>query len=408
MPLQLQWTDTSDVEGLAQLRLRCYGAAGNQIQKFRDGVTTDSRPARGDVLIARRDGEPVGTATSLSLKMWMRGAPIDTQGVAWVGTVKTARRAGSPGEKGIASIMMADTLRLARERQQPISALMPFRASFYEHFGYGNAEQRVEWTVPMGLLPKGDSAGWRFCRDDDAAALLAARQREVTIGHCDVETSPQALAHWMTYWPEGMVYVRESSPGVLESQVIVTDDRDTTAGTMVVNDWLADSPAAFQRLLGFLGTLKDQYTRLRITLPGDLPLNRLLRESQIPHRQVDHPFATARPFTRMQIRVLDHKRAIEPMKLPLETRGRVHVAVRESEGTVSRFSLEIADGRATVTPTLATPDLECTDVAWASLISGDLPARTAAMLGVVTANRAAVQVLGGFSVGPVPFCQEYW
>ena len=32
--------------------------------------------------------------------------------------------------------------------EQVISALMPFRGSFYEHFGYGIAECRCTWTVP--------------------------------------------------------------------------------------------------------------------------------------------------------------------------------------------------------------------------------------------------------------------
>ena len=52
-----------------------------------------------------------------------------------------------------------------------------------------------------------------------------------------------------------------------------------------------------------LGTLRDQYSAARITLPTDLPLNWWLRERQVPHRLVDHPAAHCQGITRMQARV---------------------------------------------------------------------------------------------------------
>src|SRR5205085_8545203 len=127
----------------------------------------DRRGKVGDYLLAQgADGRFVGTSTSLSMRMWVRGGSVPCQGVAFVGTVKTARRAASSSksstERGIASQLMIETLRKARERGAVVSALMPFRASYYEHFGYGFAERRTEWTVPLSILPAGDFAGIRF------------------------------------------------------------------------------------------------------------------------------------------------------------------------------------------------------------------------------------------------------
>ena len=48
-------------------------------------------PKDGDYLLAEVDGQPVGTATSLSMKMWVR-AIIPCQGVARVGAIKTMQR----------------------------------------------------------------------------------------------------------------------------------------------------------------------------------------------------------------------------------------------------------------------------------------------------------------------------
>src|SRR5205823_13848046 len=119
------------------------------------------------------------------------------------------------------------------------------------------------------------------------------------------------------------------------------------------------------------------------TLPSDLRLNRLLKEDQIAHRPVEHAAAKARPYTRMQIRVLDHKRLLEAMHLPSEPRGKLTVAVRECEGTTSTFRADISDGRIAVSPSTESPDLECTDVNWASLLSADISVRQARDLGLI-------------------------
>src|SRR5438105_11970270 len=110
----------------------------------------------------------------------------------------------------------------------------------------------------------------------------------------------------------------------------------------------ADDLAAFRRQLHFLASLKDQCHAVTLTLPADRPLNWLLKERQVPHRLVNHPTAEVRPYTRMQVRVLDHARLIESMHLPQGIRGEVTVAIHETEGHVSKFRITLdGGGRAT-------------------------------------------------------------
>src|SRR2546423_5733340 len=139
MPLSLRWVGESEYDRVAEVRARSYASAAKDLERFRENLLADGRAKPGDHLLAERDGRIVGTATSLSMRLWARGGVVPCQGVAFVGTVKTARRTGrdAKGARGIASQIMSDCLRLARERQQVVSALMPFRVSFYEHFGYG-------------------------------------------------------------------------------------------------------------------------------------------------------------------------------------------------------------------------------------------------------------------------------
>jgi predicted acetyltransferase len=409
--LSLQWVGQEAVDRVALTRQRCYSPALGQAEKFELATKLDGRAKAGDILLAARDGQDVGTATSLSLHMWIREARVACQGVAWVGTIKTGRRGGtSDGQRGIASQIMAETIRLGHERGQIVSALMPFRASFYEHFGYGNAERRTEWNVPLSILPKGDFDGYRFYEQGDDTKLLQLRGEEARRGQCDIETDQPAWANYQREWPNGFGFVDQPvKNGPIEGWVRIVEDRGPQAATAVIDDWSASSSAAFRRMLHFLASLKDQYSVARLTLPGDLPLNRLLRESQMPHRQVDHPVSNSRPYTRMQIRVLDHKRLLEAMKLPATMTGKLNLAVKESEGTTTRLTLDFDAGRCTVASANGDADATMTDVLWASIVTGDLAPSAARAFGLIECRSdAAIALLDGFAAGPAPFCQEYF
>jgi predicted acetyltransferase len=413
MALEMQWIGDGELDRLATVRVQCYAPTMSAVEKYRDAIPRDPRGKSGDYLIARRDGLDVGTATSISLNIWMRGGCVPCQGVAYVGTIKTHRRGGAKGERGIASQIMTETLRMARYRGEVVSALMPFRASFYSHFGYGLAERRTEWYLPMNVLPSGDFDGFRFAHSGDHGAIAELRQREVARGQCNIERSP---AGWQTYRGqtipryEGMEIVdRPDKNGPVLGWMFLSESKENERTYLRSMDHSWDSIDALKRQLYFLSSLKDQYTGVYLNLPGDLQLNRLLKEDQIPHRPVEHPVAKAKPYTRMQIRVLDHKRLLEAMHLPPETKGKLIVSVRECEGTTSTFAMDIADGRITVAPSTQSPDLECSDVIWASLVSADIPARDAMNLGLIkVSSPQALRLLNAFSDGPAPFCQEYF
>jgi predicted acetyltransferase len=340
--------------------------------------------------------------------MWVRGGRVPCQGVAWVGTARTHRRRS--GEAGIATRVMHETLRRARERGQVVSALMPFRASFYEHFGYGLVERRVDWTVPLSVLPGGTTDGMRHYEPGrDFQAVNACRQRVAERGQCDMER-PAAL--WELYHKRGEdgleVVDRPDISGPVRGWMYFQHSHvDGQDVVRVIENGYEDVPALV-RQLHFLASLRDQYGSALITVPADLPLNLLLRETQVPHRPVNHATSEARPYTRMQVRVLDHRRFIEAMHLPADVRGKVSVAVRETEGGVSRMWVEVSDGRARVLPTEGEADFECSDVTWASVVCGDVPASKAIELALARGTREGAAVLDLFDRGAAPFCMEYF
>jgi predicted acetyltransferase len=149
---------------------------------------------------------------------------------------------------------------------------------------------------------------------------------------------------------------------------------------------------------------------VKLTLTDDLMLNLMLAETQMTHRaNRNHPTPEARPFNRMQVRVLDHATLLAAMKLPADAKGSVVVAVHEVEGGVSKFAIDIADGRATARPSDASPQVEMADRVWAPVVFGDLAATEAQRLGLLSAaDERAPSVLDVFSRGPAPYCYEYF
>src|ERR1700749_3193903 len=123
MALQMRWVGEDELDRVGETRMRCYGHATRDLEGYQQGVRADVRGKPGDFLLAERDGVAVGTATDLSMTIWARGGSFPCQGVAWVGTVKTHRRR-TAGEDGVATQVMREALRMARERGQVVSALM--------------------------------------------------------------------------------------------------------------------------------------------------------------------------------------------------------------------------------------------------------------------------------------------
>jgi predicted acetyltransferase len=408
MALTLRWVGEDQRDRVAETRAHCYGAGTKDVAEYQQRLRNDGRVKAGDWLLAERDGVAVGTTTSLSFNMWVRGTRVPCQGVAWVGTIKTHRRGGKGTERGIASQLMTETLRKGRERNEIVSALMPFRASYYEHFGYGMAETRNEWTVPLSILPTGDFEGMRFMKGDDLPLIQACHQRAVERGQCDIERSAGGWTLFGSQWPNGFVVVDQPDPGgPVQSWMYFTETVEVGKSWVRIEDGACNSPQALLRQMHFLASLKDEFSTACLQLPPDLPLHQLLKETQLPHRPVEHAVARVATVNRLQVRILDHARFLEAVNWPGNVKGRATVGVKECEGPLSTFGIEVEAGRARVKPATGTAQVQCVDRVWAVLACGDVSATTLARLGLIRASDpGALELLDALAVGPAPFCNE--
>ncbi len=408
MGLELRWAGDGELDRVAETRLLCYGAAEKDRERYLERLRNDPRGKAGDYLLAEMDGRSVGTATSFSLRMWVRGTAIPCQGVAWVGAIKTMRRRGGDSSQGVASAVMREMLRMARERGDVVTALMPFRASFYEHFGYGTVERRNDWTVPLSILPTGDFSGIRFYEPADFTARAECLRRVNRAGQCDPERS-DAYWHALTKAAEeGLSVVdRPAANGPVHGSMYLVHQHVNGKDVLRVAETIYEDAAALQRQLYFLASLRDQYASVQMVLPADLRLNWWLKESQLEHRPVNHATASVKPQTRMQVRVLDHKKFLESLHLPPDIKGAATVEVQECDGAPARFRVEINGGRAEVEPTHATPDFACPDRVWAAVACGDLSASEAVRLKLGRGNGER-NLLDFLARGPAPFSNEYF
>jgi predicted acetyltransferase len=402
MSLTHRWTGRTEADLIARVRMLCYADGVNELPSFLAGAHDDVRARDGEFLLVERDGRAVGTATSLHLTMFSRGAVIPCHGVAYVGTIRTERRrAAAASEPGVATVVMQETLRRGRDRGDIVSALMPFRASFYEHFGYGLVERQAAWTLPMSVLPTGDTGSFvPYDADTHLSGLVALRRRVVEAGHCDID---RPEGHWrglIKRFEEGFVFV---DPGRAWALVVTkwVDD----IGQVKVIDWGAATPEDFLRLLRMLGSMRDQYASVIITTPVDYPVNRMIKESQVPHRPVAHVTPSVRVYTRMQIRVLDHKKYLEMLRWPMNIRGEAVVCIKESEGHESRYKLQVESGKCVAQASAATATFTCTDKLWASVVTGELSASNAVRFGLASGEGGLLDCL---SWGAKPFCSDFF
>lgn len=405
--LSIRWVGNESLEKIARARWLSFGSSEAEWQKFPSGQHQPRPAADSAYLLVEENGTPVGTATSHAFQMWLRGGEVPCQGVAYVGASKTHRRRGAK-QPGIASAVMKAVLDRARERGDVVSALMPFRASFYEHFGYGIVETRAVWTIPLSILPSEPGEGWEACLASDRNGQGQCHQRQVESGQCEIERSDARWAQRVPGEKDGLRFVRRVSREQADAHLhfMVTDP----AGSRILNvtDWGADSPAAFRRMLAFLGSLKDQYSSVVIGVSCDWPIHLLLQQSHVNRKAVQYVSSQAQLLTRMQLRVLDHRRFLELLQSPASAKGRATVAVREPEGQTNVFKIEVHGGKAKVSKASAEPGFRCDARTWAAVACGEILASTAVKMGIAEGDAAELDLLNGLAIGPRPYCHEYF
>jgi predicted acetyltransferase len=136
--------------------------------------------ANSRALVAFVDGQPQATLVNHEMTQNIRGTVVPMGGVAGVSSLPAARR------RGIVRQMFERVYELQREMEMPISALYPFRDSFYERMGYAGfptphyVTLKPEALAPLVRLEKPGSCEQVSMKDgfDEWRAFLERYQRQ--------------------------------------------------------------------------------------------------------------------------------------------------------------------------------------------------------------------------------------
>ncbi|MCZ7440355.1 GNAT family N-acetyltransferase [Micromonospora sp. WMMC241] len=223
--------------------------------------------AGNTTLVVEEDGVTTAAASAIPMRQNLRGAVLPMAGVAGVATHPLARR------RGHVRTLMHQLLDGMRDEGHQLSALYPFRASFYERFGYvGLPRRRTAVFAPADLAPLlraelPDELVW------ERIGAGYPRWRAYT-DRCLRER------HGFAVFPDfRAVGLRERDDRWLVSVVrggetvgAVTYRIDDHAGTLIADDLLFDDPYARASLLQFFARHVDQVVRISVQVsPEELP-----------------------------------------------------------------------------------------------------------------------------------------
>ncbi|SCE68552.1 Predicted acetyltransferase [Micromonospora purpureochromogenes] len=215
-------------------------------------------------LVVDEGGETQAAASAIPMRQNLRGRVLPMAGVAGVATHPLARR------RGHVRALLHQLLDEMRDEGHPLTALYPFRAGFYERFGY------------VGL-PRARTA--RFSPADLDPLLRAELPGEVTwerigAGYPGYRAFTERCVrerHGFAIFPEfRAVGLRDRDDRWLVTARIdgttmgaLTYRIDDHGGELQGDDLLVSDPYARALLLQFLARHVDQVDRITLQVPAD-------------------------------------------------------------------------------------------------------------------------------------------
>lgn len=215
-------------------------------------------------LVAEEDGAAVADVSAVPMRQNVRGTVYPMAGVAGLATLPLARR------KGYARALLTELLGLMRDAGHVVSALYPFRPSFYQRFGYvGLPRTRTATFAPadLGDLLRAELDGEVACGRVGAGydAYREFTLRLVTERH-GFAVFPDSRAvrtrdvddRWLV-----TARVRGEVVGAVTYRIV------GHAGDLVADDLLTTGPIGRALLLRFFARHVDQVAQIVVTVAPD-------------------------------------------------------------------------------------------------------------------------------------------
>jgi|AntRauMinimDraft_4_1070384.scaffolds.fasta_scaffold00139_35 predicted acetyltransferase len=330
------------------------------------------------------DGDDLLTACKhIDFRTRVRGDYHDLHGLSAVASPPERRRQGLVGE------MLHESLVTTREEGVYLSALWPFKRSFYAQYGWATATRAVEHELDPGALtfaPSHDHGEFVALGADDwerAAAVHDAHGApyELTMDRTEEWWRTRVFAGWRD---DPFAYGFERDGDLAAYLTYTVEDGD--GKTLQVRDWAAVDHDARLAVLRFLADHDSQVDEVSIWTAADADLLDLLPDT-------DDVEATVKlcPMARL----VDVPDALAALSYPESADCDLVLDVADplADWNDDSYRLQVADGTAVVERTDATPDVELGVGALSELYVGYRDAHALAAVGDVEAASEAVDAL---------------
>ena len=235
--------------------------APGRVEEFREYLPYNA----GNLsLVAEEDGETVAAASAIPMRQNLRGRVLPMAGVAGVATHPLARR------RGHVRALLHQLLDEMRDEGHQLTALHPFRASFYERFGYvGLPRPRTVTFSPADLGPllraelPGEVTWERIGAGYPAWRAFTERCLHERHGFA---IFPDFRAVGLRDRDDRWLLTATVGGSIAGAATYRIDDH---GGELIADDLLAADPYARALLLQFFARHVDQVERVRVRLPAD-------------------------------------------------------------------------------------------------------------------------------------------
>ncbi|MEL6397680.1 MAG: GNAT family N-acetyltransferase [Cyanobacteria bacterium J06626_4] len=269
------------------------------------------------------DGTIVSTLRNIIFKQSIRGVLKDMGGIAAVATAPEYRRQGH-----IKALMKA-AFEDMKQKGQVVSALHPFKESFYAAYGYVTTNTWIDVKIPShsiahyldGVRPL--DSNWQFERVkaiDVKTEVLSFVTQLKTIPHGLVIDPDRSDEVWQSYHRNSrVVFVKKD--GKTQAIAKYTKKGHLETGEIVIREMYWQNLEARDKLFGFFALHQDDCPYIWMRVPFGTNFRAWLRDAMTP-------FETKIYYRPMMVRVMDVEKAVESLPAPVE--GKISFTLQDS------------------------------------------------------------------------------
>ncbi|MFC3476221.1 GNAT family N-acetyltransferase [Halobacterium litoreum] len=330
------------------------------------------------------DGDLRTVCKLVDFETRVRGDVHALDGLSAVASPPESRR------QGYVRDLLAGALRESRENDVHLSALWPFKRTFYGQYGWATCSRGVEHECDPGDLAFArDRDGGEFVRLDaddwermDAVHDAHGERYELTMDRTEEWWRKRVLTGWGDD-PYAYGFERD---GDLAAYVVYDVDGEDDGKVLRAQDVAAVDHDAMLALLQFYADHDSQVDRVRFWTPADADLMDVIPDAD----DVEASLHVGPMF-----RLVDVPAALEALSYPESVAGSVTLAVADplADWNDETFRLSVADGEGRVEPTADDPAVKLGVGALSQLYVGYRSAEELATVGDLAGGDEAADFL---------------